>query len=61
MPVPKQPESQDVSIIKIIQDMVREGESEEKVIQTLKELGVDPDKAKRLLLLGQADTFGLLR
>ncbi|MDO8427792.1 MAG: hypothetical protein Q7S92_01120 [Candidatus Diapherotrites archaeon] len=61
MAVPKPEQSQDVSIIKIIQDMVREGESEEKVIQTLKELGVEPDKAKRLLLLGQADTFGLLR
>ncbi|MCH7902654.1 hypothetical protein IIC68_02790 [archaeon] len=52
---------QDVSIIDIIQKMVREGETEDKIINTLKDLGVEPDKAKRLLLLGQADTFALLK
>ena len=52
---------QDASIIDIIQKMVREGETEDKIINTLKDLGVDPDKAKRLLLLGQADTFALLK
>jgi predicted phage tail protein len=51
----------EASIIEIIQKMVREGESEEKIIQTLKDLGVEPEKAKRLLLLGQADTFALLQ
>ena len=54
-------EKSEASIIQIIQKMVREGESEEKIIQSLKTLGVAPDKAKRLLLLGQADTFALLR
>src|SRR3989338_6899937 len=54
-------EKSEASIIEIIQKMVREGESEEKIIQSLKTLGVAPDKAKRLLLLGQADTFALLR
>ncbi|PIU21623.1 MAG: hypothetical protein COT15_01555 [Candidatus Diapherotrites archaeon CG08_land_8_20_14_0_20_34_12] len=49
------------SIIQIIQDMVKNGESEEKIIATLQSLGVEPEKAKRLLLLGQADTFALLR
>ncbi|MCR4368994.1 MAG: hypothetical protein NUV67_03755 [archaeon] len=49
------------SIIEIIQKMVRDGESEEKIVKTLKDLGVEPDKAKRLLLLGQADTFSLLK
>ncbi|MFH0714154.1 MAG: hypothetical protein V1847_00140 [Candidatus Diapherotrites archaeon] len=49
------------SVIEVIQKMVSEGESEEKIIQTLQELGVESDKAKRLLLLGQADTFALLR
>jgi len=29
--------------------------------KTLKDLGVEPEKAKRLLLLGQADTFALLK
>ncbi|PIN85371.1 MAG: hypothetical protein COV47_02420 [Candidatus Diapherotrites archaeon CG11_big_fil_rev_8_21_14_0_20_37_9] len=51
----------DVSIIEVIDKMVREGESEEKIIRTLKDLGVEPNKAKKLLLLGQADTFSLLK
>ncbi len=55
----KNPKEQ--SIIEIIQQMVSEGESEANIITTLKDLGVDADKAKRLLLLGQADTFALLR
>ena len=55
------PETDESSIIKIIQRMVSDGESEEKIVQTLRDLGVDEDKAKRLLLLGQADTFALLR
>lgn len=49
------------SIIEIIQTMVREGESEQKILQTLQQLGVEPQKAQRLLLLAQADTFALLR
>lgn len=49
------------SIIDIIQTMVKEGESEETILETLKSLGVEPQKAQRLLLLGQADTFALLR
>jgi VIT1/CCC1 family predicted Fe2+/Mn2+ transporter len=49
------------SIIEIIQGMVKEGESEETILQTLSQLGVDLKKAKRLLLLAQADTFALLR
>ncbi len=49
------------SIIEIIQKMVKDGESEEKIVKTLKELGVDEKKAKRLLLIGEADTFALLR
>ena len=49
------------SIIELIQQMVSEGIPEEKIIQTLKDLGVEPEKAKHLLLLGQADTFALLR
>lgn len=55
------PANKEASIIEVIQNMVREGETEEKIIQNLKELGVEPEKAKRLLLLGQADTFALLR
>lgn len=49
------------SIISIIQKMVREGAKEEEIINSLKELGVEENQAKRLLLLGQADTFALIR
>jgi len=49
------------SIIEIIQQMVEAGENEEKIVKTLQDLGVEPEKAKRLLLLGQADTFALLK
>src|SRR3989344_1429485 len=49
------------SIIQIIQQMVAAGEPEEKIITTLKDLGVEPEQAKRLLLIGQADTFAILR
>jgi hypothetical protein len=50
----------DLSIIKIIQKMVKDNESEEKIIQTLESLNVNKDQAKRLLLIAQADTFTLL-
>ncbi len=52
---------QEASIIEIIQKMIREGESEEKIVRTLKDLGVEEKKAKNLLLIGEADTFALLR
>ncbi|MEM4261935.1 MAG: hypothetical protein QXZ13_00830 [Candidatus Diapherotrites archaeon] len=51
----------EASIIEIIEKMVKDGEPEEKILKSLVELGVEPEKAKRLLLLGQADTFALLR
>ncbi len=54
-------EKKETSIIEIIQEMVAAGESEEKIVSTLKDLGVEPEKAKRLLLLGQADTFSILK
>lgn len=52
---------QEASIIEIIQKMVKEGESEEKIVKTLKALGVEEKDAKKLLLIGQADTFALIR
>lgn len=48
------------SIIRIIQDMVRRGESESDIMETLRGLGVEEGKAKKLLMLGQADTFALV-
>ncbi|MFH1586560.1 MAG: hypothetical protein ABID38_01745 [Candidatus Diapherotrites archaeon] len=51
----------ETSIIEIIQKMVSEGADEQEIIHSLTDLGVEPAKAKRLLLLGQADTFALLK
>ena len=51
----------EASIIEIVRKMVAEGESEEAIVRSLQDLGVDKAKAQRLLLLGQADTFALLR
>jgi hypothetical protein len=49
------------SIIEIIQKMVRDGESRDKIVQTLIDLGVSEEQAKRLLLIAEADTFTLLK
>jgi carboxylesterase type B len=49
------------SIISVIREMVKSGESEEKILASLQELGVKPKDAKKLLLLGEADTFALLQ
>lgn len=61
MPAPTGAPTDEPSIIEIIQNMVKEGESEDKILTTLSQLGVDQKKAQRLLLLAQADTFALLR
>ena len=52
---------QDESIINVIQKMVQEGQPREKIIQTLKDLGVEEEQSKKLLLIAEADTFTLLR
>jgi hypothetical protein len=48
------------SIVSIIREMVKAGESEETIIKSLQELGIKEKDAKRLLLVGEADTFALL-
>jgi len=52
--------SQD-SIIEVIQKMVQEGSPREKIISTLRDLGVNEEQSKRLLLIAEADTFTLLK
>jgi hypothetical protein len=49
------------SIIEVIQKMVQEGSSREKILQTLHDLGVNEEQSKRLLLIAEADTFTLLK
>ena len=51
----------EASIIEVIEKMVGEGKSEKEIIQALKNLGVKEEQAKKLLLLGEADTYALLR
>jgi hypothetical protein len=51
----------DESIIEVIQKMVQEGQPREKIIQTLRDLGVADEQSKKLLLIAEADTFTLLR
>ena len=53
--------SKNESIIEVIQRMVQEGQPREKVIQTLRDLGVNQDQANRLLLIAEADTLTLLK
>jgi len=52
---------QDESIINVIQKMVQEGQPRERIVQTLRDLGVEEEQAKKLLLIAEADTFTLLR
>lgn len=41
--------------------MVQEGQPREKIVATLKDLGVNDEQSKRLLLIAEADTFTLLK
>ncbi|GEM_PF-3156839 len=49
------------SIMQIISEMVREGETEDKIVETLSNLGITEAEAKRLLLVAQSHTFELLK
>jgi len=49
------------SIINVIQKMVQEGQPRERIIETLHDLGVNDEQAKKLLLIAEADTFTLLK
>ena len=57
----KEKEKPEASIIELIEEMVRAGESEKRIIESLKDLGVKEEQAKKLLLIGEADTFTLLK
>lgn len=59
--MPINPVKRQASIIQLIREMVQRGESEEAIVKTLKDIGVDSKKAKQLLFLGQADTFAILK
>src|SRR3989344_2432319 len=54
-------EKSERSIIKIIAEMVREGETEEKIIRNLCELGAMEDEARRMVLIAHAQTYDSLK
>jgi hypothetical protein len=51
----------ETSIIEIIEKMVKEGRPQEEILKELKSLGIKEEQARKLLLLGEADTFALLK
>jgi len=52
--------SNNPNIIKTIQEMLRKGEKEEKIVETLKSLGVNQQQIKNLILVSEANTFDLI-
>jgi len=55
------PVKKEASIIKVIREMMQNGDTEEKIVSTLQEMGVKPEQAKRLVMVGQADTLTVLQ
>ncbi len=51
----------ETSIIEIIEKMVKEGRPQKEILKELKSLGIKEEQARKLLLLGEADTFALLK
>ena len=51
----------ETSIIEIIEKMVKEGRPQKEIIKELKSLGIKEEQARKLLMLGEADTFALLK
>jgi len=51
----------DANVVKVIQEMLRAGESEKAIVKALLEMGLSEAQAKRLLSLSQADTLALLQ
>ncbi len=49
------------SIISLVQQMVKDGMSEHEILSSLKEMGVEEQQAKRLVLLGYSDTFNIIK
>ena len=49
------------SILAAIQEMVSAGQNEQQILANLRELGVAPDQAQKLLVLAQADIYTVLQ
>lgn len=57
----KEAQGKETNVIKIIQQMMRAGESEDAIIKALIEMGIAEDQARRLINVAQADTLALLQ
>lgn len=57
----KEVQGKETNVIKIIQQMMRAGESEDAIIKALIEMGIAEDQARRLINVAQADTLALLQ
>lgn len=57
----KEIKEREANVIKIIQDLMRAGESEDAIIKALLETGISEDQARRLIAISRADTLALLQ
>ncbi|MCD6478922.1 MAG: hypothetical protein J7L44_03490 [Candidatus Diapherotrites archaeon] len=58
---PNTKKGKEASVIRVIQEMLRAGESEEAIVKALLEMGLNENQARRLLAVSQADTLALLQ
>lgn len=52
---------QEKSIVNIVQNMLQSGESADKILATLKEMGITDEQSKTLLMMAQTNTFAVLQ
>lgn|GEM_PF-2042949 len=50
----------EANVVKIIQQLMRSGESEENIVRALVETGITEEQARRLISVSRADTLALL-
>lgn len=56
-----QDDNKEKGVINIIQNMLASGQSADKIMQTLKEMGVNSEQAKTLLMMAQTNSFAVLK
>lgn len=53
--------AEQTSILQAIQEMIAAGQNEQQILNNLRELGVKPESAQKLLILAQADVYTVLQ
>lgn len=61
MPAKPSQDKQEKSIVNIVQNMLQSGESADKILLTLKEMGITDEQSKTLLMMAQTNTFAVLQ